>query len=170
MKKTLSLGALVVLAAMTTACSFKIFEDVGTDPHPPTIELIGVRVYVAPVETTTTTTDRNTAAPHGRSIAWDTGITMASGELFQIAVAYTDAGADITAISLRDRDGSLIMNCVEDTADQSYFEGTSGAAICVEDGYELAGVSGPHRLELWAEDSHESRSEKVEFVITISPR
>ena len=33
----------------------------------------------------------------------------------------------------------------------------------------LTGILGPHRMELWAEDSHESRSEKVEFIITLVP-
>ena len=34
--------------------------------------------------------------------------------------------------------------------------------------HELTGISASP-LELWAEDSHGSRSEKVEFVITLVP-
>jgi hypothetical protein len=41
--------------------------------------------------------------------------------------------------------------------------------ICVADGYALTGILGRHRMELWAEDSHLSRSEKVEFTITLAP-
>ena len=63
--------------------------------------------------------------------------------------------------------------------DQTYFSGTSGSGpvLLTEPvagtvpAAELIGIGilGRHRLEFWAEDSHGSRSEKVEFIITLAP-
>ena len=172
MKRTLCTCALLVFAVMSAGCSFKIFEDVGSDPHPPTVEIIGIAIYVAPVEPEApppeSSPDRAAAPAQARPITLGSGgITLAAGQLFQIGMTYADAGGDIVQFHLRDRDGSLNIACVP--KDQTYFSGTSGAVICIADGYELTGILGRHRLELWAEDSHLSRSEKLEFVITLTP-
>ena len=164
MKRTLCLGALLLISAMTAACGFKIFEDVGSDPHPPTVEPTKIEVYVPPPPETPAA---SAASPNLRSIPWDSGgFTLAAGQLFKIGVAYTDAGADILKFTLRDRDGKLFQDLTP-TA-QTYFTGTSGTAFGPDAGIAITGVVGRHRLELWAEDSHGSRSEKVEFVITLT--
>jgi hypothetical protein len=167
MKRRLCTGALVALAALTTACGVKVFEDIGSDPHPPTILAFGLAIYVPPEEPAPApTTDQAASAARGRTITVDSGgFTVARGQKFVIGLTYSDAGGDIESFPLRDRDGSLKMGCVP--ADLTYFPGTSGSVTCVQDGYELVGINGPHRLEIWAEDSHLSRSEKLEFVITL---
>ena len=176
-------AALLVLATMTASCTqLKIFEDVGSDPHPPSVAVTELVHFVAPPSEPTPepTPDRATSVDsvasnqQGRSVAWDSGgFTLATGELFQIRVAYTDAGGDIVKFQLRDRDGSLKTDLMP--VDQTYYSGTSGTVLCpatavdaTPAGIEITGVFGPHRLELWAEDSHGSRSEKVEFVITLT--
>ena len=169
MKKTLCAGALLVLMAMTAACSFKIFEDIGSDPHPPAIEVTALVHYVAPAEPppATPTIDRAISSPHERSIIWDSGgFTLSPGQKFQIGITYADAGGDIVKFTLRDRDGALKVDLVP--IEKTYFSGTSGSVLGSVDGIGLEGIVGPHRLELWAEDSHGSRSEKVEFVITLT--
>lgn len=160
-------------------CSFKIFEDVGSDPHPPTVAITALSVFTEPSapasEPPPVGPDVNTSFLRGRSIPWDSGgFTLASGQLFQIRVTYTDAGGDIVKIQLRDRDGALQADFLP--VSQSYFPGTSGTVLCPVTeidappvGIEITGILGRHRLELWAEDSHLSRSEKVEFVITLVP-
>ena len=165
MKRTLGTGALLVLTAMTAACSLGVFEDVGSDPHPPTAEIIELVHYVVPVDTTTTTPDGGASAPGAKTIFWDSGgFTLHTGELFKIAIAYTDAGGDIERFVLSDLTGPTTVDIIP--TDQTYFAGTSGARLGPTNGIELTGVAGVHRLQLWAEDSHGSRSEKVEFVIT----
>jgi hypothetical protein len=170
MKNALGTGALLVLIATTAGCTFlNIFEDVGSDPHPPTVEVTQLVIYVAPVEPPTASITAGAAAPQkGRTIFWDSGgFTLSPGQLFQIGIAYTDAGGDILKFTLHDRDGALQTEFAP--TDQTYFSGTSGFALVPESGNEIAGIVGPHRLQLWAEDSHGSRSEYVEFVITLTP-
>ena len=170
MKRTLCAGAFLALAAMTTACGFKILEDIGSDPHPPTVEITSLAIYVAPeagtttADTTTTTTDASSR--HARTVSWDSGgFTLATGEKFVIGRRYSDPGGDIVAFRLRDRDGPTSSDLTP--TDQTYYSGTSGEVIGPSAGAEITGNFGPHRVELRAEDSHGSRSEKVEFVITL---
>ena len=155
---------------MTTACGVdipKVFEDVGTDPHPPTVDIIGLVVYVEQ-PTDAAIADRASSSRPGRSVFWDSGgFTLSAGQLFQIGLAYTDAGGDIVKFRLRDRDGRMSLDLTP--VELTYFSGTSGNAFGPEKGQELTGIFGRHRLELWAEDSHLSRSEKVEFIITLVP-
>lgn len=172
MKKFACAAALIVLAAMNASCV--LFEDVGSDPHPPSVAIIALVHYVepepaapAPAADAATAAVRAYASTPDRSIAWDSGgFTLTPGQKFQIARAYKDAGGDIVKFTIRDRDGTLKLDLTP--ADQAYYTGTSGAVLGPVDGIEVTGVSGPHRLELWAEDSHESRSEKVEFVVTLA--
>jgi len=170
MKRCLSLGALLVLSATTAACSF-MFEDVGSDPHPPTAEIIELVDYVEPAKPKdllpAAITGNATSQPQGRTLAWDSGdYTLSPGQRFQIRIAYTDGGGDIVKFSLRDRDGPLQEEFLP--TGQTYFSGTSGTALVSENGLELTGIVGQHRLELWGEDSHGSRSEKVAFVINLT--
>ncbi len=185
MKRTLCTGALIGLAALTAGCSFSVFQDIGTDPHPPTVEITALVHYVAPATTsteTTTTETTNTAGAvspkPGRSVPWDAGgFTLSIGQQFYIKRSYTDAGGDIVNFTVRDRDGSLSVQIAP--PDLTYFSGTSGVAPILGTGIdegivpsgeliELTGMFGRHRLELWAEDSHGSRSQKIEFVVTFT--
>ena len=165
MKRTPGFCALLVLAAMTTACGFDILEDIGTDPHPPAVEITGLVHYVAPPPGTA---DRAASSPPGRTVSWDSGgFTLSTGQSFQIGIAYSDSGGDIVKFQLRDRDGALRLDLAP--TELTYFPGTSGTLLGPETGQELTGIYGNHRLELWAEDSHLSRSEKVEFIVTLVP-
>lgn len=174
MKRTLCACALVAVTALTAACGVKIFDDVGSDPHPPTIGMTALIYYVAP-EVVAPTTSLAIAQPtvgassvqSVRSIAWDSGgFTLTAGQTFQIGIAYSDLGGDIVKFRLRDRDGATSLDLTP--VDRTYFSGTSGTTLGPATGQALTGIAGPHRLELWAEDSHLSRSEKVEFVITLA--
>jgi len=174
MSRILCAAALFVVAALTPACNLPIFEDIGTDPHPPAIQIVSLSYYVAPpVETTEPTPtpiptpDKTSVSLPGRSSTWDSGgFTLADGQTFQIEIAYSDSGGDIVKFHLRDRDGKTSVDLIP--IDRTYFSGTSGTALGPLAGQTLTGIAGPHRLELWAEDSHLSRSAKVEFVIDLT--
>jgi hypothetical protein len=136
---TLSLGG----------CGFDIFENVETDPHPP-------RIFDLVVSPTT--------------IKPETGLN--------VQVGYADDGADITTFILRDRDSSSGWSIVpaapvpEDpkaTPDPApeFFPGTAGIMHTVKPLITNLRQEGAHRIEIWAEDSHGSRSDKIEFVITV---
>lgn len=180
MKRTLLICALTALMLTTASCSFKIFEDIGSSPHPPSVNVTSLAIFVPPPPSTTpeSTTPPSTtpaasvaqtadSSPQDRAITWDSGgFTIITGQLIQIGIAYTDAGGDIVKFSLRDLDGGKISPMVP--ADQTYFSGTSGTFVGPKLGLGLAGIVGPHRFELWAEDSHGTRSEKVEFIINFA--
>jgi hypothetical protein len=174
--------ALLILAGMTTACGVdipKIFEDVGSDPHPPTVQITALTYAVA--EDTASTAAKADVSPQGRSITFNSGgFTLSIGQQFYIDRYYTDAGGDIVTFRLRDRDGPTTQN-FSPTAN-TYFSGTSGALpemitdpitneskVPATELVDVTGIFGRHRLELWAEDSHGSRSEKVEFIVTLVP-
>jgi hypothetical protein len=179
MKRTLGICALLVLAALPAACGFDIFEDVGTDPHPPSFEITRLVRYVTPLAPAAT--DKAALSTRGRSTTWDSGgFTLSTGEEFYIERSYTDAGGDIVTFRLRDRDGTTKIDFAP--ADQTYFSGTAGtlpemitdpvtnvSTVPAGEIIKLTGIYGNHRLELWAEDSHLSRSEKVEFIVTLVP-
>ena len=166
MIKTLGLCALLAVAALPAACGFDIFEDIGSDPHPPTVQITSLEYYVAPPPEVAPTPTAAGAANRGRTIDWDSGgFSVSPGQRFVIGRAYSDAGGDILKFHVRDRDGAFETDITP--TDQTYYTGTSGTVIGPEGGLELTGIAGPHRLELWAEDSHGSRSEKVAFVITL---
>jgi len=165
--------------AMTAACGLKIFEDIGSDPHPPTVEISGLVYYVPPA--VPEAPDSAASSPQGRAVSWDSGgFTLTTGQQFSIARSYTDAGGDIVKFHLRDRDGALSLDLPP--TDKKYFSGTSGtlpemiidpvtseSTVPPSEIILLTGIFGRHRLELWAEDSHLSRSEKVEFTVTLVP-
>jgi hypothetical protein len=158
MKRTLGIVALIALMALTTSCL--LFEDVGSDPHPPTVTITGLVHFVDPVAP-----PPSAALVEGKTISFDSGgFTVSPGENVQIARTYSDAGGDIVKFTVRDRDGELATDL---TPANTYYPGTFGTVVGPEAGLEIKGLSGVHRLELWAEDSHESRSEKVEFTVTL---
>lgn len=173
--------ALLVPFVASAACSFKILEDIGSDPHPPTVDIAELLLYVAPPEPAPEPVpepvlpDSVASSRQGRSVGWDSrGFTLTTDQLFQIRVTYTDAGGDIVKLLLRDRDGSLQVECLP--INQTYFPGTAGTVLCPmaavgspPGGIEITGLIGRHRVQLWAEDSHLSLSEKVEFIINIVP-
>ena len=186
MKQPLRACALLILAGVLPACTnLGIFEDVGADPHPPQLQLLGVEyqpteVTVEPEPKTVRSSGRDAtlrlSSPDGFVVRPNDPAT--SSVMFR--VQYFDAGGDIESIMIRDLDGPLnqALEAVpvvtvpegEDTVDPEptlvFFPGTSGT---VDLGY-LAfppGVEGPHRLELWAEDSHGSRSTKISFTFEV---
>lgn len=168
---TAALGAIAAPLLLGGCTRFGVFEDVGSDPHPPTMRV--EQVLVQPPEA---------AAKAARVIAFDThGLEVVSGAKLQIRLSFTDAGGDVVNFHFRDRDGSLSIDGVpgapeldldgdgepETTLDPpEYFAGTAGI-VTFRDIEFSAKMIGPHRIEVWAVDSHESRSEKVEFVVTV---
>ena len=171
MKRTLGVCALLALASLSGACGFKIFEDIGSDPHPPTVEITALVHFVEAVETTTPAAlnaDRAVSpAPRTVHRLGLRGVHREPRtEIPDRDRAYTDAGGDIESFQLHDRDNNANDASLVPT-DQTFYTGTAGTVLGPEDGLELTGIAGPHRMELWAEDSHGSRSEKVEFVITL---
>jgi hypothetical protein len=101
-----------------------------------------------------------------RVVSWDSnGFSLTIGQKFVVGRSYTDAGADIVKFHIRDRDGELNLDLTP--TGQTYYSGTFGTVVGPAEGIDLTGIAGRHRLELWAEDSHLTRSEKVEFVITL---
>jgi len=179
MKRTLGICALLVLAAGTTACGVDIFEDIGSDPHPPTVRITALTHSVE--QDTASTAAIAAVSPQGRSITFlSGGFTLSLGQQFYIERFYTDAGGDIAKFHFRDRDGDNARDLTP--TDKTYFSGTAGALpemiidpvtnvskVPATELIDLTGIFGRHRLELWAEDSHGSRSEKVEFIITLVP-
>jgi len=166
MKRTLSVFTRLMLVAATAllaGCGIKIFEDIGSDPHPPSATVISVARYTPPAAPATA--DRVSARAQTRVVQWNSnGFTLRRGELFEVGVSYSDPGVDILKFQLIDLDGALSAELTP--IDPPYFPGATGTAVGPAAGIEMSGIAGPHRLQLWAEDSNGSRSEKVEFVIT----
>jgi hypothetical protein len=171
---------------MLAACGdFSVLEDVGDDPHPPQLELLGVAyepVEPATVEPKTSLSTGRAATPDIKPAEgfvvrpYDEG---ASSLLFR--VRYFDAGGDLESIIITDLDGTLKnqgLNKIpvvvdldgdgepDTQPDLVYYSGTSGT---VDLGYLSfpPGVEGPHRMQLWAEDGHGSRSAKLAFIFTV---
>lgn len=170
MKRLPTVCGFLLLCGTLAACSppFAIFEDVGTDPHPPSIELVGVAYQPE---------DPGEGPRPAPNLQPAEGFVVrpfdGEADTLLIRVRYTDVGADIQHFTLRDRDGTLMQDLtptapegVDGAEDPEFFSGTSGE-------FDLADIAidvrmfGPHRMELWAEDSHESRSEKVTFTIQV---
>ena len=180
MKRTLCGCALLAVGVLSAGCGFKVLEDIGSDPHPPTVEIRSLFHYVPPPEPEpepepepqsqpTSAAGGGAARTAARSVAWNSGgFTVTTEQRFMIITGYTDAGADIVGYKLRDRDGSNDYTLTPPEG-MTYFPDTQGEITHSAEGIEMTGVFGPHRMELWAEDSHGSRSEKVEFVITFAP-
>lgn len=188
MKRSLSLLGSCVLVLLPLSCTkYGIFEDVGADPHPPTLRLLAVSLKPpAPEVVEGNGGESSPAEPAGggaivaRTAHFDTGgFTIGPGAgTIVLTLRWTDVGGDLLRLRVRDRDSSF----TGDTGPEAppapddggsapvapdFFPGTGG-----EVAWELKAIDwvqeGPHRLEVWAEDSRESRSEKVEFVINFA--
>jgi hypothetical protein len=186
MERPLRACALIALSGVLASCTnLGIFEDVGADPHPPQVQLLGVGYQ--PV--TPTTTEPKTLFASVRAAAtqffppdgFEVRPFDPAASTLVFKVQYSDVGGDMEKVSIRDLDGTLDASLGppapeavdidnDGTPDTQpapvYFVGSSGIA-------ELngvlfpPGVEGPHRLELWAVDSHGSRSPKVTFTVNV---
>lgn len=169
----------LLLCVLCAACKppFAIFEDVGTDPHPPQVRFIGMAYQPVAVE------GAPTAEPDlqpGEGFEIRPHDLAGSKLLFR--VQYSDAGGDIQFFTVRDRDSSLDVQVSPTTAEvdlvggweaedleaPDFYSGTTGTAN-LENITFSSKMMGPHRLEIWAEDSHGSRSEKVTFTVQVVP-
>lgn len=176
MKRIPAVCAAVALLALLPSClPFPLFEDVGTDPHPPTVVLLGIAVQPKAPE--------GEVAPPPDFVPIEGYVVHpndAAASTFAFSVQYTDAGGDVQRFRIRDRDGSLAADLaptapqvdidgdgVLETLDiPDFFAGTIGRAT-LENVQFVPHMEGVHRLELWAEDSHGSRSPKVAFTLTV---
>lgn len=179
------------LALLFLGCErLGIFQDIGTDPHPPTLTLIRVEIQPPPPEPVVEPTPEplppepegepspsTFIAPAQARRTFDTGgLTVnpdnLKANMLRLTVAFTDLGGDVVRFKIRDRDGSLSMESVpiipeeSSTGTSKYFPGLSGTLVIEDIVIDMRSM-GPHRLEIWAEDSHDSRSDKTEFIVTI---
>ena len=151
---------LCALAALLAGCNQlpDAFEDVGNDPHPPELTLLGVGLQLpAP--------DAETDPPPPAYVPPTEVITLrpydAAANQLALRVSYADAAADINSITIRDLDGSI-------GGDVSFtdFPGTSGVfEFTVQ--VPLTAAEGRHELEIWAKDDNDSRSAKTTFAVTV---
>lgn len=135
-----------------------IFEDVGDDPHPPRMTVLGIGIQLpAP--------DPDVPRPAPDYVPPEAGLTVRplddSANTIAIRFSYVDAAADIDSVFVRDRDGDISF-----TGSFAGFPGTAGVVEMSDIAIPLT-VEGPHRLEVWAEDLNGSRSEKTTFTITV---
>ena len=189
MKRLSRVLAACALAALLAGCGEApaVFEDVGLgNPHPPAIQLLSVTL-ASPAQTEDTAgagapaqapavAARDAAA---RTVYFDTGgLTVRPGaNTIVLNLRYSDVGGDVAKFQLRDRDSGFSDSAGpelslpepgegETLPTPKYFPGSSGTVT-----WELDPIKdvqqGPHRLEVWAEDSQESRSEKVEFTVNV---
>lgn len=174
---------LLLVGTIASCLPFPLFEDVGSDPHPPQLVLLGVGFQPIvpppppPGEPPTPTPAPVFFPPEGFVV--HPNDAREAKLIFQ--VQYADVGGDVVSFVLRDRDGSFSTTAaptapeadtggdgVLDTLPTpAFFAGTAGI-VSLEDVAYTANMQGPHRLELWAEDSHGSRSEKIAFTITVA--
>lgn len=145
--------AAVGIAVFIGGCGFQVFEDVQTDPHPPTISDVK-------------------ASPE----------TLRSGDTFSVSVKYADEGGDIVSFHIEDLESYGAWTLIPASPQNvpvggagdaepapEFFPGVTGTAVSDPENLPtlIASQLGPHRIQIWAVDSHESRSEKLEFVITL---
>jgi hypothetical protein len=174
MKRAL-LAGLVLSATLCAACRppFGMLEDVGTDPHPPTVEVLAVAYQPIADE------NGNTPAPVYLPLEGFTiHLNDVSTNTFLLLVRYTDAGGDVQKFFVRDRDSSLdaqaspaapevpIGGTTTTLETPTFFTGTSGEGN-LKDILIPNSPVGEHRLEVWAEDSHLSRSAKVALTVNV---
>lgn len=163
--------ALAVPLLLTSLAACKdlpaVFEDVGSDPHPPRLALLAVGVGV-PEEPVAAADAAASAGEAARGVTYfppDAVVTIRpyrpAESTLALRVGYSDAGADLSSITVRDsggpNDGTLTL---------PDFPGTSGTIEGTVD-FDPNSLPGPHRLELWAEDEHGSRSAKIVFTVVV---
>jgi len=158
------------LAVLLAGCSDlpPIFEDVGADPHPPGLTLLGIGVGSPEPPPEPPAPTSGAAADTPRSVTYfppDAVVTVRpyddNAKTLALRVAYADAGADLSEITVRDLDGP---NNGSGTLPD--FPGTSGILEVTID-FVRTSVPGPHRLEIWAQDAEASRSAKTSFTVTV---
>lgn len=186
-------GVLALAVSLSSCTWLGMFEDVGSDPHPPLVEIVGVAYTPVPlpveVETTEGATETDTTVTTTPELPPPVfkpadGFEIKSNDpqttSLVMRVRYEDAGGDITNFWLRDRDGvfsvtgtpappeiDLNNDGLPDEIDASdFFSGTSGTVDLVDIAFDSK-MLGAHRMELWAEDSHGSRSPKVAFTFIV---
>lgn len=166
----------LLAAALLGGCDTPIFQDVGSDPHPPAVVLLGLALQ--PLK------DEQGNAPEP-AFGPPTRITVRPNDKaankIALRVSYADSGADIVNFKVRDLDGVLNQpltpsapradldgdGILEDLEVPEFFIGTVGLANLENVNFSTTTMAGDHRIELWAEDSHDSRSEKTTFIVTI---
>jgi hypothetical protein len=169
--------AVCVLTVFFPAClPFPLFQDVGSDPHPPTLEVLGIALQPPTPAEGEPRRIPVFQPPDGLVVR-----PLNQGRnTFVLRVRFTDAGGDLVRIRLRDRDGALALEIVpaapevdadgdgipEIQATPGFVPGISGTADLPDISFDVT-QEGPHRIEVWAEDSHESRSEKIEFTVIV---
>jgi hypothetical protein len=150
-----------VLAILLAGCSKAppVFEDVGDDPDPPRLTLLGVGLQLP-----ASSPDAPPPAPAYGDPAG--GITVRPMDLSRNTLAlrfgYFDLAADIDSLNVRDLDGNI--SYTKSFAD--VFLGTSGVAEATDVKVEST-VEGPHRLEVWLQDLNGSRSVATTFTVTV---
>jgi hypothetical protein len=139
-----------------------VFEDVGDDPHPPRLTLLAIGVGVPDPEP-----PPPEPAP-ARSVTYfppDAVVTVrpyyTDSRTLVLRVAFADAGADLSSITVRDLDGPN-----SGSFELPELPVTSGVGQGALD-FDPNSVPGPHRFEIWAEDGKESRSAKITFTVNV---
>lgn len=137
---------LLPLLLLTAGCNGRFpFEDTNPDPHPP--RLLNFTYSPGSIQT---------------------------GEFVSGSFTYTDSGADVELIEMKDTNGgSLNLRPVlpetgeeETVTEIFFFPGTTGT---IEWEMTLSSNQvGPHRLKTWLEDSKGSVSNLVYFDVEIS--
>lgn len=184
MKRIVHGCALLGLIGCLASCNqFALFEDIGSDPHPPQVQLLGVGFQPvappppAPGDPTPPTPVPVFFPPDGLVVHPNDP----AESLLIFSVQFTDGGGDVVNFVLRDRDSSFSATLAptapevdidgdgepETLTTPSFFAGTAGI-VNLEDVAFDANMQGTHRLEFWAVDSHGSRSLKVEFSIIVA--
>ncbi|HEY6000388.1 MAG TPA: hypothetical protein VI078_13960 [bacterium] len=136
-----------------------VFEDVGDDPDPPRMELLGVGIQLPP-----SNPDEPPPAPVYRDPA--AGITVNPNDLtadtLALRFSYFDAAADIDSLTVRDLDGNISYTATF----TDVFIGAAGVRE-VTDVKITPTVEGPHRLQVWLEDLNGTRSAKTTFTVFV---
>lgn len=176
MKRSALAAAIVVLAWSAGCEQLGLFQDIGADPHPPSVSL--VRIETDPGDPD----DSEGPPPRPKPLDFDgTGYVLYPNVILQAVVSFADDGGDVVRFRLRDRDGPTDIEGIPAPPEfdfdgdgdvdftgtaPEYFTGTAGFVLFRELGF-TASQQGEHRIELWAEDSHGSRSGKIEFLLKV---
>jgi hypothetical protein len=164
------LGRIMVSCALTALLAGcdklpDVYEDVGNDPHPPSLTLLAIGLGTpdpAPEPTPAAALDSR------RSVTYfppDAVLTVrpydSLANTLTLRVSYADAAGDIDSIVVEDLDGSIGGNLALPD-----FVGTSGT---LEDTLDIPTTSetGTHNLRIWAQDANGSRSPKTSFAVVV---
>jgi hypothetical protein len=129
---------------LATASSCGLFEATDADPHRPVISNLQVAPRV-----------------------------VRTGDFISGSFSWFDAGADIESISMRDRNSNVSWSAARPTTGEEdeedagvfIFLGTSGTTLFTAE--VVSTQPGIHHILIWVEDSKGSRSNQLEFTVTI---